>query len=135
VALLLVPGSVAPLADVAVSVLAFAFASRDYDESLLAPDHKLGIAHLYIDDNDSKHTANSRNVAQGISDLCTQQYASIIASVLRNGVSQDNDRLHADTLQHASEARGAAAGDVEPAGDRKPVELHQAETHLLTLLK
>jgi hypothetical protein len=135
VALLLVPDSVVPLADVAVSVLAFAFASRDYDESLLAPDRKLGIAHLYIDDNDSTHTANSRNAAQGIFDLCTQQYASIIASFLRNEVSQDNGRLHADTLQHVSKARDAAAGDVEPAGDPKPVELHQAETHLLELLE
>ena len=51
-------GFAGPLVDAFVSRLASAFAFRDCDESPRVPDRTRGNGHLYIDDNDSKRTAN-----------------------------------------------------------------------------
>jgi len=68
------------LVDVAVSRLAFAFASRDFDEWLLLQGHTLGIERPYTDGSDSGHTANSHNEVQDIFGLCIPQCVSTIAS-------------------------------------------------------
>jgi hypothetical protein len=54
-------------------------------------------------------------VEPGTFDLYTPQCASIIASSPRSEASPDNDRLRADTWQHASRARDVVAGAEELA--------------------
>jgi hypothetical protein len=75
-----------PLVDDAASRLAFAFASRGFDEWLLVRDRILGNGRPYIDDSDSEHIANLHNAEPDIFGLCIQQYVSTIVSCPHNAV-------------------------------------------------
>ena len=89
-------GFVGLLVDVAVSKLAFAFASRDFDEWLLLPGHILGIGRPYTYGSDSVHTVNSHNEVQDIFGLYIPQYVSTNASCPHSVVSRDIVRRRAD---------------------------------------
>jgi len=105
------------LADVAVSELAFAFASRDFDGWLLLPAHILGSGRLCTDGSDLKHNVSLHSEVQDTFDLYTPQYASIIASSLHSEVSQDIVHHHVGIWQHVSVAITVVADDEEPADD------------------
>lgn len=103
-----------PVDDV-VSMLAFAFASRDFDGLLPLQDRIQDNEHLYIDGSDSKRTVNLHNEALNTFDLCIQLYASTNVSYPRNEVLQDNVRLRVDILRHALRATSVVVDAVIPA--------------------
>jgi hypothetical protein len=91
-----IPASAAPLAGVAASMPASAFAFRGSGELPRELARKPDTAHPCTYGNDSKHNASSRNEARDIFDPCIRQCVSKGASSRHNEELQGNDRPRAD---------------------------------------
>jgi hypothetical protein len=115
------------LVDDVVSMLAFVFASRDFDGSLPSRDRTQDTEHPYIDGSDSKRTVNLHNEALNTFDLYIQLCVSTNVSFPRNEVSQDNAHLRVDILQHVSRATSVAVDAVIPAAGQILVDYHQRQ--------
>jgi hypothetical protein len=109
--------SVAQPADVAASMLACAFVSRDYDGLPRVLGHKLDIARLYIDGSGLRRICYLHSVVPNTSDSCIRQCASIIASFRHSAVSLDIDCLRVDISQHVVAIADVVVDDVKLAVD------------------
>jgi len=103
------------LVDDAASRLAFAFASRDFDEWPLLRGHILGNGRPCIDDSDSKHIVNLHSEAPDIFGLCIRQYASTTVSYPRNVALLGTVRRRVDIWRHAAIAISVAVDVAVPA--------------------